>query len=174
MESALRSSAKWASGLLLIGMLAACSQSAQKLSALQTNNETVCTLDGMVLNDFPGPKAQILYAEGEPDIFCDLMELFEMLAAPEEMRKVTAIFVQDMGKADWEQPRDNWIDAKAAVYVADSKKKGSMGPTFGSFASLPDAQAFVEKEGGKIVQFEQMTAHIKNKAGARTASHSTH
>jgi copper chaperone NosL len=36
---------------------------------LQPGGDTACALDGMILRDFAGPKAQILYAEGKPDFF---------------------------------------------------------------------------------------------------------
>ena len=38
--------------------------------------DTVCSLDGMTLTDYPGPKAQIHYDRGNPDFFCDTIEMF--------------------------------------------------------------------------------------------------
>jgi copper chaperone NosL len=143
-------------GLALIGALAACSQPVPQSAAQEPDSDTVCTLDGMTLVDYPGPKAQIHYAEGQPDFYCDLIELFASLAAPEKLRKISALFVQDMGVADWERPTGSWIDAKAAIYVAGSRKQGSMGPTLGSFSSMADAEAFVRKEGGKVLRYEQI------------------
>ncbi|UUZ56082.1 nitrous oxide reductase accessory protein NosL [Massilia sp. H-1] len=89
--------------------------------------DTVCTLDGMVLADFPGPKAQIQYVQGKPDFYCDLTELFAVLQAPENKRACAAVFVQDMGKADWDQPRGHWIAAEAALYVVGSKRRARWG-----------------------------------------------
>jgi copper chaperone NosL len=68
-----------------------------------------------------------------------------------------AVFVQDMGKTSWEHPSGNWIAAKSAFYVAGSRKQGSMGPTFGTFSRIEDAQAFVAKEGGKVLRFDEIT-----------------
>lgn len=151
--------------LALCILLTACNQVTPKAVALEPTSETACELDGMILKDYPGPKAQIHYAEGKPEFFCDLMELISMLLVPEQKRSVTAVFVQDMGKTPWENPTGNWIDAKSAVYVVGSKKLGSMGPTFGSFSSMQDAEAFVNKEGGKIVRFELITPDMLNKSG---------
>jgi len=142
--------------LILLAVLGACGHTSQKLAALEPTAETACSLDGMVLKDHAGPKAQIHYTEGQPDFFCDLTELFGVVLAPEHKRAVAAIFVQDMGKTEWEHPQANWIDAKTAVYVVGSRKHGSMGQTFGSFSSVQDADAFVKKEGGKVVRFEQI------------------
>jgi copper chaperone NosL len=153
---------KLAGGVALLALLAACSEAVQQATPKEPGSDTACSLDGMVLKDYPGPKAQIHYAEGAPEFFCDLMELFATLLAPEQKRKVAGMFVQDMGKTAWEHPEGNWIDAKVAIYVVGSKKPGSMGPTFGSFANMQDAEAFVQKEGGKIVRYEQITPDMVN------------
>lgn len=162
---------KLAGGFALCIALAACNQATPKVVALEPTSETACELDGMILKDYPGPKAQIHYAEGKPEFFCDMMELFMMVLAPEQKRPITAVFVQDMGKTSWEHPAGNWIDAKSAIYVVGSKKLGSMGPTFGSFSSMQDAEAFVQKEGGKILRFEQITQDMLNRKG--NAAHDT-
>lgn len=154
---------KSACRISVIFLLTACNQASLPTVALEPDSETVCSLDGMVLKDFPGPKAQIHYAEGKPDFFCDLMELFAAVLMPEQKRAVAALFVQDMGKADWAHPDGHWIDAKTAIYVVGARKAGSMGPTFGSFAQALDAEAFIKKEGGMLVRFDQVTPEMVNR-----------
>lgn len=151
-----------AAGLLL----AACSQATVSALAQEPDAGTACALDGMVLQDFPGSKAQVHYTEGEPDYYCDLMELFAVLLAPEHKRKVAAVYVQDVGKTDWAKPSGHWIAAKDALFVVGSKKQGSMGPTFGAFSNARDAAAFVQKEGGTVVPFDQVTAAMLDTGGA--------
>ena len=90
---------------------------------------TACSLDGMILTDFPGPKGQIHYATGEPDFFCDTMELFSIYLQPEQQKRITGIYTQDMAKTTWEKPENNWIDARVAYYVQGSSMHGSMGPS---------------------------------------------
>ncbi|OWW21452.1 nitrous oxide reductase accessory protein NosL [Noviherbaspirillum denitrificans] len=155
--------------IALVALLAACGKEAAQLAAVEPDQGTACALDGMVLKDYPGPKAQIHYKEGAPEFFCDLVELFSMVLAPEQKRPVAGIFVQDMGKTDWAQPSGHWVDAKLAYYVVGSKKTGSMGPTFGSFSSLPDAEAFVAREGGTVKRFEQMTLDMVSQPGKGAA-----
>lgn len=119
---------------------------------------TSCSLDGMLLADYPGPKAQIHYAgQEEPDFFCDTVEMFNIYLTPEQVRVVRALLVQDMGKADWDVPRDHWIDAKTAYYVHGSKRHGSMGPTIASFAQENDAVKFAAEHGGKVYRFSDIT-----------------
>ncbi|MDL2355273.1 MAG: nitrous oxide reductase accessory protein NosL [Pseudomonadota bacterium] len=148
--------------------LGACSQAAKNPPAQEIAADTACALDGMMLQDFPGPKGQIQYVEGKPDFYCDLTELFAVLLAPEQKRQVGGLFVQDMGKADWDHPRGNWIAAKTALFVVGSRKSGSMGPTFGAFSTQAAADAFVHQQGGQVVRFEQVTAAMVNarRAGA--------
>ena len=158
----MRRVAALAAGLLI----AACGEATLAAIALEPTADTACALDGMVLQDFPGSKAQVHYAEGKPDYYCDLMELFAVLLAPEHKRKIAGVFVQDVGKTDWAKPSGHWIAAKDALFVVGSKKQGSMGPTFGAFSSAQDAAAFVKKEGGTIVQFDHVTAAMLDTGGA--------
>lgn len=118
---------------------------------------TFCALDGMLLLDYPGPKAQIHYDQGPPDFFCDTMEMFAIYLEPEQKKRIVAIYTQDMGKADWTKPQGHWIDARTAFYVTGSRRAGSMGPTLGSFAREEDARAFVEQYGGQVLRFDQVT-----------------
>lgn len=127
------------------------------VAALEIDRSTSCALDGMLLADYPGPKAQIHYSGlSQPDWFCDTLEMFNVYLNPEQARLVTGMFVQDMGKTDWDKPVGNWIDAKKAVYVFGSKRLGSMGPTAASFSSEADAQTFAAQHGGKVLKFDEV------------------
>lgn len=138
-------------------LLGACGEAARTPPGpVETTRETVCSLDGMTLADFPGPKAQIHYAQGKPDFFCDTVEMFSIYLRPEQQRPVQAMYVQDMAKADWNDPRGHWIDAKTAFYVAGSRMRGSMGPTLASFSSEQDARAFAQKNGGRVLRFAEV------------------
>lgn len=131
----------------------------------EVTDSTVSVLDGMSLNEYPGPKAQIIYANGEADFFCDTLGLFSVYLRPEHDRKVSVMYVQDMGAADWQHPVGHWIDAKQATYVVGSKKLGSMGQTFVSFAKQSDAEQFVKSEGGKVYRFDQITIDMATTDG---------
>lgn len=143
------------------GLLVACGQSTDgsgALVAVELDRSTSCALDGMLLADYPGPKGQIHYANrSQPDFFCDTLEMFHIHLNPEVVQPVRALFVQDMGKADWEEPRGHWIDAKTAWFVHGSSRRGSMGPTIGSFALEADARRFAEEFGGNILRFDEIT-----------------
>lgn len=140
-----------------LGVLAACDGHDKAAAPVEVTSGTACSLDGMVLADYPGPKAQIHYTQGDPDFFCDTLEMFSIYLKPEQKRGVAGIFVQDMGKADWTTPKGNWIDAKTAVYVVGSRREGSMGPTIASFSAEADAQRFAAQYGGKVLPFASVT-----------------
>lgn len=144
--------------MALIGSLAiGCTKKEETLAPIEINRTTSCSLDGMILMDYPGPKAQIHYDSGEQDFFCDTMEMFSIYLRPEQKKRVTALYTQDMSKTPWEQPADNWIDARTAFYVYGSNKQGAMGPTLAAFARKEDADTFATKFGGKVYSFDQIT-----------------
>lgn len=150
-------------------LLAACGEPAKPAVPLEIAGDTACALDGMVLLDFPGPKAQIHYDQDAPDFFCDTREMFSIFLRPEQKKRIVAIYTQDMGKADWNHPESHWIDAKSAFYVIGSPRRGSMGPTVPSFALEADARKFAEQYGGKVLPFAKVTADMVDLSGG--ASH---
>ena len=149
--------------------LTGCSQadnSAQSLKPVEIDRTTSCELDGMLLADYPGPKAQVRFTgQDKPSFFCDTVELFSTLLAGEQVRAVQAVYVQDMGKADWEHPVGHWIDGKTAFYVLGSRRQGSMGPTIGSFAQEADATKFAAEYGGKVLRFTDIKADMVDLTG---------
>jgi len=151
--------------LVFVAVLAACNKPAASVAPQEITVGTSCSLDGMTLADFPGPKGQIHYASGKPDFFCDTVEMFSIYLQPEQKKRITGIFTQDMGKTDWEKPRGNWIDAKQAFYVLGSKKTGSMGPTLAAFARQQDAENFANGFGGKVLRFDQVTPDMVDLTG---------
>lgn len=146
-------------------LLTACGESAKPAAPLEIAGDTACALDGMVLLDFPGPKAQIHYDQGAPEFFCDTREMFSILLRPEQKKRIVAIYTQDMAKAAWERPEGHWIDARTAFYVVGSPRRGSMGPTVPSFASEADAGKFAAQYGGKVLPFAQVTLDMVDLSG---------
>lgn len=127
------------------------------VTPVEITRATASALDGMLLADYPGPKAQVHYAgQAEPEFYCNTRDLMVVQLAPETLRKVRAIFVQDMARADWDAPTGHWIDARSAWYVAGSSRRGSMGPTLASFSGEADARAFAAQWGGDVLRFDEI------------------
>lgn len=152
-----------------LGLLAGCGEragEAKALAPIEIDRSTSCDLDGMLLADYPGPKAQVHFVgQDKPSFFCDTVELFNILLAGEQVRVARAIYVQDMGRADWQAPQGHWIDAKTAFFVLGSKRHGSMGPTIGSFAQETDAAKFAAEYGGKVLRFGDIKADMVDLSG---------
>ncbi|MGC1954247.1 MAG: nitrous oxide reductase accessory protein NosL [Gammaproteobacteria bacterium] len=146
--------------VLTLMLLAACGQPGSDTAAkpVEIGSGTAFALDGMLLADYPGPKAQIHYAgQAEPDFFCDTVEMFSIYLNPEQIRPVRALFVLDMAKAQWEEPHGHWIDAKSAYFVHGSTRRGAVGPTLASFALEADAVKFAGAFGGRVARFTDIT-----------------
>lgn len=151
---------------LFSALLPGCAREAGPATAQNFGDATACALDGMLLAEYPGPKAQIHYqGEDAPQFLCDPVEMFSLLLRPEQVKVVRAAYVQDMEKTDWERPREAWIDAKTAFYVLGSKRHGSMGPTIGSFAQEADATKFAAEHGGKVLRFGDIKADMVDLSG---------
>jgi copper chaperone NosL len=159
-------SARWLlAAACLAGLLGGCAREQPAPRPAEITPESLCALDGMSIADYPGPKAQILYEDGPPEFYCDTVEMFAMALRPEARRPIRGIFTQDMAKADWTEPRGHWIDARAAFFVEGSARKGSMGPTFASFARREDAEAFAREHGGRVLAFGEVTPEMADLRG---------
>jgi copper chaperone NosL len=78
---------------------------------------------------------------------------------PDEPKDIQAIYVSDMGKApSWEKPgADNWVEARKALFVIESRVKGGMGGDEAvPFSDRAAAEKFVDENGGRIVAFDQV------------------
>lgn len=149
-------------------ILTACSPGKAKLPApRKVTSTTTSKLCGMFLKQYPGPESQIIYRNGKTYFFCDTVELFEWIHLKSVAVRVPLVmYVQDMAHNSWEHPDDNFINAKNAYYVIGSKKMGCMGPTFVSFSSRTAAGKFIEKYGGKIYKFNEITVKMINNAAS--------
>ena len=155
--------------LTALAPLAACGErpsGAASVAPVEITRSTSCELDGMLLMDYPGPKGQIHFAGADkPAFYCDTVEVLNTLLLPEQVRKVDAVYVQDMGKTDWDNPQGAWIDARSALYVRGSKRKGAMGPTFASFGSEPDARQFIAQHGGELLRMPDIKPEMVDLRG---------
>lgn len=153
-------------------ILGACGPSETASGPAEITSSTSCTLDGMILADYPGPKAQIHYeGENTPAFFCDTVELFSIYLKPEQVKKVKAVYVQDMSKTSWDDPKGAWMNARDAFYVVGSKKHGSMGPTIASFSVEQDANAFAQEHGGQVHRFDAITPAMVSLDGGALHDH---
>ena len=152
-----RALALLAVGLLTLSGLAGCGEDDEvvaKPAPVEPTREASGHYCGMILLDHSGPKAQVHLPDGlEPVWFSSVRDAIAFTMLPEEPRNYTAIYVNDMGVAQWETPEPGtWIDAAGALYVIGSDRMGGMGvPEAVPFATQEAAERFVAAHGGRIV-----------------------
>ena len=116
----------------------------------------------MNLSEHNGPKAQIFHESdpSKPVWFSTVRQVFGYVNHPGEPHDISAIYVTDMGKVkDWNTPNaDNeWIDAKTAYYVIDSKFIGCMGFADAlPFSDKSRAEAYARENGGRVLGFDEI------------------
>jgi copper chaperone NosL len=154
-------------GVITLTALAACGRQAEATPVpAEVDSASTCDLDGMLLADYPGPKAQLYYlGDPKPHWCCDTVEMFNTLLKPEQARQIRAVSVQDMALADWDHPRGHWFDARTGYYVFGSRRHGSMGPTVASFRQEADARTFMARDGGKLLRYAEVTPEMVDLSG---------
>jgi len=111
----------------------------------------------MTVVNHHGPKGQVfLSGKKQPLWFTSVRETIAFTLSPEEPKNIAAIYVNDMSHADWDNPgTNNWIDARKAWYVLNSKRTGGMGaPETVPFSSEEQAKLFTEQHGGQVYRFD--------------------
>ena len=111
----------------------------------------------MIVEAHSGPKGQIfLTGRKKPVWFTSVRDTIAFTRLGEEPKNVAAIYVNDMGRASWDQPEpDTWADARAAWYVVGSGMRGGMGaPEPVPFAEREAAERFARDEGGRVMAFD--------------------
>lgn len=148
--------------LPVVLMLAACREDAAEAPPppYRLTADTIGYYCGMNVLEHRGPKGQIILASRKDPIwFSSARDAFSFSMLPEEPKEILAIYVSDMGQApSWDSPGDtNWIDAKTAYFVIDSRKKGGMGASETvPFSEKAAAERFARQNGGRVVAFAEV------------------
>jgi copper chaperone NosL len=148
---------------LVASLVAACDSEPTAVAPaapVEVTDEATGHYCGMLLADHQGPKGQVhLASRDEPIWFSSVRDTIAFTRLPEEPKDITAIYVNDMGRAQsWQQPEaGTWTEAREAWYVIDSDRRGGMGaPEAVPFSEQDAAEAFRVSHGGKLVRFEDI------------------
>ena len=114
------------------------------------NSDAMGVFCGMNVLEHPGPKGQIITASRvDPYWFTSVRDTVAFTLMPDQPRDIRAIYVSDMAHApSWEEPgATNWIDAKKAFFVIESRRQGGMGAAeavpFGNRAAAENITFYV-------------------------------
>lgn len=151
-----------ACALLLPLALAACNekQAVKIPPPRRMTAEDIGHYCGMNVLEHPGPKGQIFAASLiQPVWFSSVRDAIAFTMLPDEPKDVQAIYVSDMGKAaNWNEPgSDNWVEARKALFVIESRLKSGMGGDEAvPFSDRAAAEKFASENGGRIVGFDEV------------------
>jgi nitrous oxide reductase accessory protein NosL len=120
----------------------------------------VCALDGMILRDYDGPKAQILWRDGRRTFYCEAREAFAERLDRVQSKRILEFYVQDFADRPWASYAGHWVRAEDAVFVIESEKHGAMGSSFVSFLDPADADNFSAKYGGRQFGLDEITPEV--------------
>lgn len=139
--------------------------------AVDIHKGDVCAVCGMYIEAGPGPRGEA-YVQGykAPLKFGSTRDFFAFVLQPENKARLQHLLVQDSAQINWQHPANEartFVDARTAYYVAWQPLTGLMGPTFASFASNKDAEAFVRSHGGEILSFSDVTPELTSMLGNR-------
>ena len=148
-----------AAALLAAALAAGCERAAAPAAPpppVEVSAEATGHYCGMLLVDHEGPKGQIhLAGRAAPVWFSSVRDTIAFMRLPEEPRDITAIYVNDMGRAQqWAQPdAGSWVDARKAWFVIDSDRRGGMGaPEAVPFSDPAAAEAFRKAHHGRVLR----------------------
>ena len=120
----------------------------------------VCAVDGMILRDYDGPKAQILWRDGRRTFYCEAREVFAEWSDRIRRKRILEFYVQDFADRPWDHYSGHWIRAQDAVFVIESEMRGAMGSSFVSFRDPAHAVAFSALHGGRVLRLDEITPDV--------------
>lgn len=140
-------------------LLAACHDDGKKAALpppVEPTAAAIAQFCDMAVLDHPGPKGQIfLKGKTAPLWFASVRDALAYTMLPEEHADMSAIYVNDMGRArNWDRPEPGtWVEARAAWYVLGSNRSGGMGgPEPIPFSERAAADGFAAAHGGRVVR----------------------
>lgn len=128
------------------------------------NKNHICSNDSMIIINYKGPKAQIVWKDNTVSFFCEVKEAFHEKVIEVKKKNIKKIFVQYFDNLEWGSYKNNWIDAENLYYVIDSSINGAMGVTYVPFIKINNAKNFQKKYGGKILHFKEITKNTLKKS----------
>lgn len=147
-------------------LLLACEQSNSSRTVVEPiafHGDDECHVCGMIINNWPGPKGEILTGSDEVYKFCSTVDMLTWWLQPEHSNQMADIYVHDMTDTPWATPEDeHLIDATQAWYVMGSTQQG-MGPTLASFGSQQAAVEFSEQYSGEVLAWSDLNLEVLQK-----------
>ena len=134
------------------------------ISVIDLNKNHICASDSMIIINYNGPKAQIIWKDGSRSFYCEVREVFYELLNEMNKKKIKACYVQDFSNLEWGSYVDKWILADKVYYVINSRKDGAMGLSYVPFSDKHFAENFIELNGGELLKFNEINLNTLNQS----------
>ena len=161
--------------------LAGCDEAGEQAALpppVELTREAVGHYCNMIVVDHLGPKAQVhLSDREEPLFFTSVRDLVAFSMLPDEPRNIAALYVNDMARASWDNPEPGtWIEAREALFVIGSSRRGGMGALETvPFSERAAAETFAARHGGEVVAFSEIPRdYVLGAPAAPTEGHGHH
>lgn len=115
-------------------------------SAEETHKRESCRVCGMYIDQYQKSAAELVLKDGTMEHTCGVAC---MLREVEDAGGISAF--KSVHVHDWVTGKP--VDAQTATYVIGSKVIPDMVPNYIAFAKREDAEAFADKEGGDVIDF---------------------
>jgi nitrous oxide reductase accessory protein NosL len=105
-----------------------------------------CRVCGMYIDQYQKSAAELVYKDGKKEYTCGVACMLREIEDAGGISEFKSVQVHD-----WVSGK--LVDAETATYVLGSKIIPDMVPNYIAFANRDEAEAFVAKEGGEVIDF---------------------
>lgn len=124
---------------------------------INLNKNHICASDEMIIINYNGPKAQIIWKDGSRSFYCEVREAFYESLDKVRSKFISNFYVQDFSNIEWGSYTDKWVPAKDSYFVVNSQKLGAMGLSYVPFSDIECAKKFKNENGGDLLSFKDIS-----------------
>ena len=133
-------------------------------------NNTKCDACGMIILDYPGPHAELVITNPDGKIkykyYGNIVESMKYIVTElKKKQNSVAVYVQPMDNHSFNKMylKGDWVLAKNAYFVVNSKKYFIMGPGYYPFKHKKNAEIFIKHHQGKIMSFNRIVSILSKR-----------
>jgi nitrous oxide reductase accessory protein NosL len=123
------------------------------VSAEEAHKRESCRVCGMWIDEYIKSAAELVYKDGHKESTCGVACMLREVEDAGGMSSFKSVKVHDWVSGEL-------VDAETATYVLGSKVIPDMIPNYIAFAKPEEAEAFVAKEGGEVIDFNIAYADV--------------
>jgi copper chaperone NosL len=119
-----------------------------------------CNICGMLVEEQPAPRGQVLYRDGSHEFTCGIHGLHSLVSAPNPNGTPLSVYVESL-EIDFDERQPSfearpWIFAEEAYFVPLAERKMVMGAPFLSYADAETAKSKAESLGVSAVRWAEL------------------